>query len=160
MCCYLTSTARITPVTGEPFTAHQSPAQKPNTKDRQLEDKQGYLYHGHSSTLHLAPKDAQTLCKSVWLRAKGKEKQCDWWAETQMSQWNHSAESCCVTQGYCPVHPMGAMCCPGVYQVCNNLLSPLSSSSIYRCCTSLEHLIWYMLKYAHKLCEHKDASSC
>lgn len=88
------------------------------------------------------------LYKSAWLRAKGKEKQCDWWVEIQMSQWNHSAQSCCVTQGYYPVHPMGAMCCPGVYQVCNNLLLPVSSSSIYRCCTSLEHLIWYMLKYA------------
>lgn len=66
------STARIIPVTGEPFTAHQSPAQK-NQQKRQLEDKQGYLYRGHSSTLDLAPKDAQTLYVCV-TQSKGQRK--------------------------------------------------------------------------------------
>lgn len=44
-----------------------------------------------------------------------------------MSQWSHSAQSCCVTQGYYPVHPMGATCCPGVYQpFCHLCLPPAS----------------------------------
>lgn len=34
MCCYITSTARITPVTGEPFTAHQRVLPKNPTKKK------------------------------------------------------------------------------------------------------------------------------